>query len=624
MTKYVGNSVQSSRAYRATKNNETRILNSTLSPANPMNGQVWTNPKDGIQRFWNEALKIWEFSNPGASVSVYLTNENHTFPADYAGVINIGDYVYGISDVGVTVGTQILNYDGSIHPVSGSYSLGTLILDPTGKIVISESTVSNQRRLTPSAFDSSTDQVIVTVPVIVKDIGGSIVTINKILSYSKAKTGYSGWSGSGVSGWSGISGNSGWSGITGVSGWSGTTGIDKTNFSQDLVYSSTLRNDVSWTSGNIYSGSTYNISSGSTGVMTDGSIYYVYLDPATSTTVLQVTTNPALTVGVNKLMVAVCIPQNAVTVGTTQPLAQFKAFNGGQDKITVLADNVIAATLSSITANMGAITAGSITLNTSGYIQGGQSGYNTGTGFFLGYSSGYKFSLGTSGGNRVTWDASTLTVVGSVGGALTPGVGSSINGSYITSNSVAAGSIVAGSITTAQIQAGGISGDRIVSNTISTSQLTATAIDGMTITGATIRTSSGTTRVEMNGSYNKLSVWLSGVEIAGVGNNSVNYGRVMWINTAVQGTGYSPFYVLNDAGSTEAEGAYIGAKGTGGDHNALTLDSYDSSNGASAGLALNIVRGDISLDRTTMVYGALGFVDGYSKFKLPVGTNLYN
>lgn len=64
---------------------------------------------------------------------------------------------------------------------------------------------------------------------------------------------------------------------------------------------------------------------------------------------------------------------------------------------------------------------GSITLSgdiniSTGSIFGGQTDYNTGTGFWLGNDGGtYKFSIGdTTTSNSLTWDGSTLTVNGSV------------------------------------------------------------------------------------------------------------------------------------------------------------------------------------------------------------------
>lgn len=64
------------------------------------------------------------------------------------------------------------------------------------------------------------------------------------------------------------------------------------------------------------------------------------------------------------------------------------------------------------------VTGGGITLSGGGSIKGGQSGFNSGNGFFLGYSGGaYKLSVGNSSGQNITWDGSTLGIVGNITGA---------------------------------------------------------------------------------------------------------------------------------------------------------------------------------------------------------------
>jgi hypothetical protein len=60
------------------------------------------------------------------------------------------------------------------------------------------------------------------------------------------------------------------------------------------------------------------------------------------------------------------------------------------------------------------ITGGGITLSSGGNIKGGQTAFNTGSGFFLGYeSSQYRFSIGNSAGSNLTWDGSNLNIQGS-------------------------------------------------------------------------------------------------------------------------------------------------------------------------------------------------------------------
>jgi hypothetical protein len=58
---------------------------------------------------------------------------------------------------------------------------------------------------------------------------------------------------------------------------------------------------------------------------------------------------------------------------------------------------------------------GGLSLSANGYVKGGQTSYNVGSGFFLGYSGGaYKFSLGNPSGDHITWDGSNLTVSGGI------------------------------------------------------------------------------------------------------------------------------------------------------------------------------------------------------------------
>ena len=127
----------------------------------------------------------------------------------------------------------------------------------------------------------------------------------------------------------------------------------------------------------------------------------------------------------------------------------------------VTASKISVTTLSAINANLGSITTGQITMDASSYILGGQTAYNTGTGFFLGYSGGaYKFSLGNPAGNHLTWDGTNLNVVGggTFSGALSAASGtfagslSAATGTFAGSLSAASGTF-AGTLTAAAINA---------------------------------------------------------------------------------------------------------------------------------------------------------------------------
>lgn len=75
----------------------------------------------------------------------------------------------------------------------------------------------------------------------------------------------------------------------------------------------------------------------------------------------------------------------------------------------------------------GSLVTGDVQVDTAGNVRGGQTGYNTGTGFWIGYSAGaYKFSIGSASA-YLTWDGSALTVVGRING-----VGRYVAGTTVT------------------------------------------------------------------------------------------------------------------------------------------------------------------------------------------------
>lgn len=82
---------------------------------------------------------------------------------------------------------------------------------------------------------------------------------------------------------------------------------------------------------------------------------------------------------------------------------------------TITSDELTGAQLSDLYVDMGSITAGNIVLDSSGFIRGGSTAYNTGAGFWLGYdTSTYKFSIGDGAANSLTWDGTTLQVIGDI------------------------------------------------------------------------------------------------------------------------------------------------------------------------------------------------------------------
>ena len=184
------------------------------------------------------------------------------------------------------------------------------------------------------------------------------------------------------------------------------------------TFSATDYRVVAWTAGTIklMDGTTYSIDAGNTGNM--AALTYIYLDIATSATVIQTTTTATTAVGSGKILIAV-----AKNNTDTAKDATFQVFGGSggvgvfitADNIaadTITANEILANTITAAELSTALLYAGTITLDVNGNIKGGQTTYNTGLGFFLGYfSGGYVFSIGDGGvSNYLTWDGTNLRV----------------------------------------------------------------------------------------------------------------------------------------------------------------------------------------------------------------------
>jgi len=210
---------------------------------------------------------------------------------------------------------------------------------------------------------------------------------------------------------------------------SGLIGLSNLNvaaqgWTQTSAFSVLDLNTVQWGAGTFTTsgGTSYSIGAGNTGNMVART--FIYLDIGVSTTAYQVTTTASTAVGAGKVLVATAIN------GAVEP--SFEVFSGigganfdGSQIVaasitgnevaanTITAGNLSVSQLSAIAADMGALTAGTITLDSTGHIKSGQTAYNTGTGFFLGKDGATtKLSLGSAAGNFLTWDGTSLTIGG--------------------------------------------------------------------------------------------------------------------------------------------------------------------------------------------------------------------
>jgi hypothetical protein len=127
------------------------------------------------------------------------------------------------------------------------------------------------------------------------------------------------------------------------------------------------------------------------------------------------------------------------------------------------------------------ITGGGITLSGGGNIKGGQTAYNTGTGFFLGYSgTDYKFSIGNASTKGITWDGNTL----SIGGDVTIGVNLASALSTTTALTTGLNGKIATGGAASDVNSGvtKISGGQITANTITANEISSLNFTGKTAT----------------------------------------------------------------------------------------------------------------------------------------------
>lgn len=130
-------------------------------------------------------------------------------------------------------------------------------------------------------------------------------------------------------------------------------------WSQTCIFSSASATQVNWGAGTFKSssGTTYSIGAGNTGVMAAKT--YIYLDLNVSSTAYQVTTTPATAVGLGKVLVAVA--QNGTTSATYNLNEASQIVGDNILANTINATKMNVGQLSAITADLGSITAGTIT-----------------------------------------------------------------------------------------------------------------------------------------------------------------------------------------------------------------------------------------------------------------------
>ena len=162
--------------------------------------------------------------------------------------------------------------------------------------------------------------------------------------------------------------------------------------------------------------------------------------------------------------------------------AQIQAGSITGDRIAagaIIASHLSVADLSAVSANMGNLTAGTITLDQSGFIRSGNIAYASGVGFWMGYAGGaYKFYLGNPAGGYLDWNGSTLRIGGSAefSGALSGATGT-FSGSLSAATGTFGGSVTGtGVIGTDQIQDSALTAPKIAAGSVIAGKIAANAI----------------------------------------------------------------------------------------------------------------------------------------------------
>lgn len=215
-----------------------------------------------------------------------------------------------------------------------------------------------------------------------------------------------------------------------------------------------------------------------------------------------------------------------------------------------------------------AINSDGLDVGSAGRILGGQTAYNTGTGFWLGYSGAYKLSIGHDDGNRLTWDGTDLTLVSKY---LT--IGSSGPSIAITTGAEAARSY---GFSTAM---GGSLGLFAYENGTTDRQLSIRSI----LSGAAVSTTIGLLAQNSTNGYQASVTAVAQGNLAPVvyvaGDTQVG-GDFAIYTGAANGAGTGNFYAAGLAGFgvAKAAGVAVNIKGTGATSGTTGLYIADSNN----------------------------------------------
>jgi hypothetical protein len=136
-------------------------------------------------------FNVTKSKNAADGLTIVLSNESHTLPADNAGAAL--SYSNSGTTIRVLEGSTELNAASS-NSANGSFTVGTPVVSPSGKITAGgrsysskTATISNH-----SAMAADTDSVTITYPINIRRSNGTTVSLSKTQTITKSKQGSTG------------------------------------------------------------------------------------------------------------------------------------------------------------------------------------------------------------------------------------------------------------------------------------------------------------------------------------------------------------------------------------------------------------------------------------------------
>lgn len=339
---------------------------------------------DNTQTSFNKVQTITK-SKTGAkgsdgidALTVILSNEMHTLPANYTGLVT--SYLGSGTTIQVFEGANALLAGGTAN---GSFTVGTPTKNPVNSITAGgisydgiTATVADH-----SAMGLSYDSAVLSYPISIKRGDGTTTTVNKLQTLAKSKAG-----------------------TDGSNGEQGPMGPSITLTANRSTAFTALNGNLEPTTAYVNQNITFtaNVSGITSPVYTWTFEGFGSAPPNPGN--VSTATVTASQFGNSKAATVKCTVNGTIVDIIT--IVRLEKNTAAGD-----ADSTQGALTYGVTINSGGLTVGS-----GGAIKGGATSYSLGTGWWMGYEGGlYKFRIGNiATQNYMAWDGSSLTVMGTI------------------------------------------------------------------------------------------------------------------------------------------------------------------------------------------------------------------